>query len=182
MRARRLWGLPVRLRRLNLKLVFAFFVVLGAVVAQDPTSYLTPDVTRVGARLACRCGGCRNTVGNCPMLRCSSADPMRHRIYEMKSRGMSDDDVVNSIVREEGVVALSSPPANSLAGLMTWLMPGVALLAGFFIYSRYVRRNRKAPQPLSVADQATMDRFRAQIETDFEDPPARNTSRANDER
>ncbi len=88
------------------------------------------------------------------MLHCDSADPMRHRIHEMQSKGMSDDAIVNTFVQEEGVVALSSPPSGSLGGLITWIMPGVMLLIGFFIYMRYVRRNRQAPAPISAEDQA----------------------------
>ena len=154
-------------RTLNRKLLIAFFAIIAALAAQDATSYLTPDVTRVGSRLACRCGGCRNTVGNCPMLHCSSADPLRHRIYEMKKRGMSDDGIVDTIVREEGVVALSSPPAGSIGGLITWFMPALILLVGFFIYSSYVRRNRQKPEPLSPVDQAMIDRFRNQIDREL---------------
>lgn len=159
--------MPARLRRCNLKLLIAFFATLAALVAQDPTSYLTPDVMRVGDKLACRCGGCRNTVGNCPMLHCGSADPMRRRIYEMQRKGMSDGNIVNTIVREEGIVALAAPPAQGFGGVITWIMPGVALLIGFFVYSWYVRRNRKNPEPLSSTDQATIDRFRAQIDREL---------------
>jgi len=162
-------------RQWNLKLLFLFFGALAVLIAQDPTSYLTPDVFRVGDRLACRCGGCRNTVGNCPMLHCSSADPMRRRIYEMKSRGTSDAEIVNTIVREQGVVALSSPPAGSLGGLITWLMPPAVLIIGFFVYSSYVRRNRQAPQPLSTEEQAMLERFRSQIDRELDqssDPSA----------
>jgi cytochrome c-type biogenesis protein CcmH len=107
------------------------------------------------------------------MLHCSSADPMRRRIHEMKARGLSDDDVVNTIVREEGVVALSSPPAEGF-GLVTWIMPPVVLLVGFFVYSWYVRRNRQEPQPLSPGDQAVIERFRAQIDRELEDHPAKD--------
>lgn len=164
--------MPARLQRFNLKLAAAFFVALAALVAQDPTSYQTPDVMRVGERLACRCGTCRNTVGNCPMLRCDFSSPMRRRIYDMKQAGMSDDAVVNRIVREEGVVALSSPPAASIGGLITWTMPAVALLIGFLVYSFYVRRNRKAPEPLSSFDRAVIDRFQDQIDRELEEPPA----------
>jgi cytochrome c-type biogenesis protein CcmH/NrfF len=163
--------LPARLSRLNLKLLAAFFVALAALVAQDPTSYQTPDVLRVGDRLACRCGTCRNTVGNCPMLRCDFTYPMRRRIFGMKQGGMSDDAIVNRIVREEGVVALSSPPAGSIGGLITWAMPAVALLIGFLIYSFYVRRNRKQPEPLSSFDRAIIDRFQDQIDRELDDSP-----------
>lgn len=164
--------MPPRLQRCSLKLLFAFLAAIAGLIAQDPTSYLTPDVMRVGDRLACRCGGCRNTIGNCPMLHCESADPMRRRLYAMKARGMSDNDIVSTIVREQGVVALSSPPAETLGGVITWVMPALILVIGFFIYSSYVRRNRKAPEPLSVADQAVIDRFRAQIDRELDEPPA----------
>jgi cytochrome c-type biogenesis protein CcmH/NrfF len=158
--------LLARLQRSNLKLVAAFFLVLASLLAQDITNYLTPDVARVGMRLACRCGGCKNTVGDCPMLHCGSADPKRHRIFEMKQRGISDDEIVNTIVREEGVLALSGPLHHEL---FVWLMPGVALLIGFFIYSAYVRRNRKAAAPLTPVDEALIDRFRPQIDSELDE-------------
>jgi cytochrome c-type biogenesis protein CcmH/NrfF len=158
--------LLARLQQSNLKLVAAFFLALASLLAQDITNYLTPDVARVGQRLACRCGGCKNTVGDCPMLHCGSADPKRHRIFEMKQRGISDDEIVNTIVREEGVLALSGPLHHEL---FVWLMPGVALLIGFFIYSAYVRRNRKAAAPLTPVDEALIDRFRPQIDSELDE-------------
>lgn len=161
--------MPRRPRRYSLKLVAAFLFAVAALVAQDPTSYLTPNVTRVGDKLACRCGGCRNTVGNCPMLRCGFSDPMRHRIYNMQSKGMSDSQIVNTIVREQGIVALASPPGEGLGPIITWVMPGIALLIGFFIWSQYVRRNRKEPEALTPADQAIIDRFQSQIDRELDE-------------
>jgi cytochrome c-type biogenesis protein CcmH/NrfF len=158
--------LLARLQRSNLKLAAAFFIALASLLAQDITNYLTPDVARVGMRLACQCGGCKNTVGDCPMLHCGSADPKRRRIFEMKQRGVSDDEIVNTFVREEGVVALSGPLHHEL---FVWLMPGIALLIGFFIYTAYVRRNRKAPAPLTPVDKALIDRFQNQIDRELGD-------------
>jgi cytochrome c-type biogenesis protein CcmH len=158
--------LLARLQRSNLKLVAAFSLALASLLAQDITNYLTPDVARVGMRLACRCGGCKNTVGDCPMLHCGSADPKRRRIFEMKQRGIGDDEIVNTIVREEGVVALSGPLHHEL---FVWMMPGIALLLGFFLYSAYVRRNRKAPAPLTPVDEALIDRFRPQIDSELDE-------------
>jgi cytochrome c-type biogenesis protein CcmH/NrfF len=158
--------LLARLQQSNLKLVAAFFLALASLLAQDITNYLTPDVARVGQRLACRCGGCKNTIGDCPMLHCGSADPKRHRIFEMKQRGVSDDEIVSTIVREEGVAALSGPLHHEL---FVWMMPGIALLIGFFIYTAYIRRNRKAAAPLTPVDEALIDRFRPQIDRDLDE-------------
>jgi len=153
------------------RIVLAFFGVITAVCAQDPTSYLTPDVLRVGSRLGCRCTGCRNTVGNCPMLHCSYSDPKRRRIFEMKQQGMGDDAIIDTFVKEEGIVTLATPPAHGLGPIITWLGPGVALLLGFFVYSWYVRRNSKQPAPLLPVDQAVLDRFKAQIDRELDDSP-----------
>jgi cytochrome c-type biogenesis protein CcmH/NrfF len=158
-------------RRFSISLALAFLGIFTAVYAQDATSYFSPDVKRVGQRLACRCAGCRNTVGDCPMLHCSSSDPKRRQIYEMKQKGMSDDAIVSAVVREEGIVALSSPPAEGMGPIITWLGPGIALLLGFGVYSWYIRRNRKEPAPLMPVDQAVLDRFRAQIDRELDDGP-----------
>jgi cytochrome c-type biogenesis protein CcmH/NrfF len=158
--------LPQHLRQWNLKLVTAFAAVLAlsfipASVAQDPLT--SPVVMRVGQRLACRCGGCRNSVATCPMIHCEFGDPMRQRILKMAQAGMSDDQIVNTIVREDGIVALASPPGSGW-GLFTWVMPGIALVIGFFVYSVYVRRHRKAPEHVTAGEQAVLDRFSSQIE------------------
>jgi cytochrome c-type biogenesis protein CcmH/NrfF len=158
-------------RLFSLKIVLAFFGVLIAVYAQDPTSYLTPDVLRVGSRLACRCAGCRNTVGDCPMLHCGSSDPIRRRIFEMQKRGMSDDAIVDTFVKEEGIVALATPPSHGVGPIITWIGPGVALFLGFGVYSWYVRRNRQQPEQLMPVDQAVLDRFKAQIDRELDDSP-----------
>lgn len=156
-----------RPRRYSPKLVAAFFFVITALLAQqDVTNYLTTDVARVGMRLACRCGGCKNTVGDCPMLRCDSSDPKRRRIFEMKSQGMSDDAIVQSFVREEGTVALSSPQPLSL---LTWLGTPIALLIGFWIYTSFIRRNRKPAVAMSTEDHAMIERYRSQFDSEFDD-------------
>ena len=158
--------MPPRPRRYSPKLAVAFFFALAVLVAQDPATYSNASVLRVGEKLACRCGGCRNTVGTCPMLRCDSADPMRRRIADMQSKGLADDAILKRIVQEEGIVALASPPATGF-GLFTWVMPGVALLVGFLVYSSYVKRNRKQAEPLTAADQAMIDRFRVQMDREL---------------
>jgi|SRR5271163_1357842 len=157
------------MRSWNLKLVAAFVLSLSFVVAQDPTSLMTSQVARVGSRLACRCGGCRNTVGDCPMIKCHSADPMRRRIHDMQAAGITDDQIVQTIVQEEGIVALASPPGTGW-GLLTWVMPGVALLLGFYIYTAWVRRNKAVPAAMTTKDKALLERFRDQIDQELGEP------------
>ncbi len=95
----------------------------------------------------------------------------------MKSSGQSDDEIVDSIVREAGMVALAAPP-NQGWGLFTWLMPGAALLIGFWIYTRWVKRNHQEPAPVSAVDQAMVDRFQSQIDREMEDTPETTEGKA----
>ena len=105
------------------------------------------------------------------MLHCSYAGPMRQRIYDMKGRYLSDDYIVNAIVREQGIVALAAPPAEGFGGILTWVMPGVVLVLGFFVYTWYVRRNQKAPAPLSASDQAIVNRYQDEMNRELEESP-----------
>ncbi len=163
---------PGFMRSWNLKLMAAFVLSLSFVVAQDPTTLMTPEVARVGSRLACRCGGCRNTVGDCPMIKCHSADPMRRRIHDMQAVGITDDAIVQTIVQEEGIVALASPPGTGW-GLLTWVMPGIVLLLGFFAYTQWVRRNKAVPVAVSAKDNALLERFQDQIDQEMDEPSGR---------
>jgi cytochrome c-type biogenesis protein CcmH/NrfF len=101
------------------------------------------------------------------MLRCSSADPMRHRIYDLKQKGMSDDAIVNSVVQQEGIVALASPPTAGFGPIVTWVMPGLALAIGFFVWSAFVRRNRKEPAPLTPVDESLIARYQKQMDREL---------------
>src|ERR1700722_8635700 len=103
-------------RQFSIKIVLALAGSLTGLYAQAtaPESFLTPDVARVGSRLACRCGTCRNTVGDCAMIHCSYCSPKRERIYDMKQQGLSDDAIVNTFVKEDGIVTLASPPTQGL--------------------------------------------------------------------
>ncbi len=145
----------------------ALFLLLAAATwAQDPMQYVTADVARVGDRLACRCKGCKFTVGDCNMPRCGFAEPMRKRIHDMQAQGSTDDAIVGTIVREQGVEALSAPPTDSIGGLVTWAMPGLMLLAGFFVYLRFVRRKQQVAAPLTATDHALIDRYRHHMDPD----------------
>lgn len=104
------------------------------------------------------------------MLRCHYTEPMRARIKAMQDEGKNDKDIIDMIVQQEGVVALAAPPGSGW-GLFTWVMPGLALLAGFGLYSWWVRRNRQPQEaPVTEGDRAVLDRFRDQIESELGEP------------
>jgi cytochrome c-type biogenesis protein CcmH/NrfF len=87
----------------------------------------------------------------------------------MQQRGMSDEAIIQTIVREDGMVALAAPPLEGLGGILTWTMPAIALALGFLAYSWYVRRHSKPFAPLTAEDQAMIDRFRAQMDRELDE-------------
>src|SRR5919199_1512585 len=108
MRARRWWGrrrAKSSMQRLRSSVLL--LALAGVCLSQSPTELLTPAVRRVGDRLACKCGACNNTVGNCPMLECHYAHPARQRISNMQAGGTSDEAIVAAFVKEQGLSALS---------------------------------------------------------------------------
>ena len=63
--------------------------ILGiAMLAQNASLMMNPDVKRVGMKLACLCGACKNSVGDCPMIGCHYAIPGREKIEQMQKTGM----------------------------------------------------------------------------------------------
>src|SRR5882724_13213280 len=86
-----------------------FLLVTAICLGESAMDVFGPDVRRVGGRLACLCKTCVETVGTCPMMQCHYSSPARARIAQMAKVGMSDDQIVNTFVKENGVQALSVP-------------------------------------------------------------------------
>lgn len=144
-------------------------VLLGFVaclcLAQNASEYVSPDIKRVGEHLACLCGSCNNTVATCQMIGCHYSSPARTKIKEMLAQGASDQQVLDSFVKQEGLKALAAPPPVGF-NLMAWLMPFIAIGLGLFAITVWVKRFRK-PAPVKEIDQASLDRYNAQIEKDL---------------
>lgn len=116
-----------------------------------------PEVRRVGDRLACLCGSCKNTVATCQMLGCHYTAPARAKITAMAKAGVSDDAIVDSFVKAEGKKALAAPAAEGF-GLAAWLATPMVALAGLGFIGWFIRRSKKpvvsAAPDLSEADVA----------------------------
>lgn len=143
----------------------AFFILAAFCFAESGVDVWGPDVRRVGQRLACLCKTCVETVGTCPMLQCHYSSPARDRIQQMAKQGVSDDQMVATFVKENGVQALSVPPTEGFNALV-WIMPWTAAGLGLGAIAWYVRRHSK-PRPLEEVPAATMQKFHTQID-DFE--------------
>ena len=141
-------------------------ILLTAIsIAQTPTQLLTPAIRRVGDRLACLCGACKNTVATCQMLECHYSHPARQQIAEMQAAGASDDSIVEVFVKKSGLQALAVPPAQGFS-LMAWVMPVFAILLGLTMIWLFVKRFRK-PVAVAEIDQASLERYNQQIEKDL---------------
>ncbi len=140
-----------------------------ASMAQTSSGILTPDVKRVGMHLACLCGGCNNTVGDCPMIGCHYSAPAREKIAAMQKAGMDDQQIIDAFVKDEGLKALAAPPTEGFS-LVGWIMPfamgGFGLIVVWLVIRRYL--HMKPAAPIQQIDKAVLDRYHDQIESEIE--------------
>ena len=149
--------------RISLLAVLLASISLG----QSASQFHTEAVRRVGSRLACLCGGCKDTVASCQMLECSYSRPARERIAALLAAGRSDDEIVDEFVQKYGTQALAVPPAEGF-NLLAWVMPFVAIFAGLGVIWVFIQRFRKPLEASNaLADSATLSRYREQIERDL---------------
>jgi cytochrome c-type biogenesis protein CcmH len=146
----------------------AALVLLAALaLGQVSSELITPDIRRVGSRLACLCKSCKNSVGDCPMLACHYAKPAREKIRDMQAASKPDDEIVASFVKENGREALVVPPNDGFLALAWWMPPMVVGLGLALIYW-FIRRMRKpvAAVPVTV-DAKVLERYHDSIEKDL---------------
>jgi cytochrome c-type biogenesis protein CcmH/NrfF len=138
-------------------------------LAQSSSTLLTPEIRRVGMRLACLCRTCNNTVGECPMLQCHYGNPAKQKIAEMQAAGKPDDEIVKSFVQESGIEALSSPPTTGFSSL-AWIMPWVAIALGLGAVYLFIRRvhPKRAAAGAPEMDPEVLKRYRDNIDKDLD--------------
>jgi cytochrome c-type biogenesis protein CcmH len=149
-----------------LLLTLAVFALLGA---GDPAARFT----RLGHQLMCKCS-CNQILLECNHVGCPLSDGMRNELLAAVDRGDSESLVEQAFVQKYGPTVLAAPPTSGAVNRAAWIMPFVALIAGFSIVIFVVRswQNRPAPaladglRPLRGAE---LERFRDQArkETDL---------------
>lgn len=135
-------------------------------IAQVSSELVTPEIRRVGSRLACLCGACKNSVGDCAMLGCHYSQPAREKIRDSQAKGDSDDAIVGSFVQERGKVALVVPPNEGFFAF-AWWMPPIMTGLGLALIYWFIRRMSKPAAALAPVPQQVLDRYKDSIEKDM---------------
>jgi cytochrome c-type biogenesis protein CcmH len=121
-----------------LLLALAIAVIPRAVSAQGPTP-TDDEVNRIAKQLYCPV--CESTpLDACPTEACRQ---WRDLIRTMLAEGKSEAEIKQYFVEHYGVRVLSEPPNR----LVTYLVPGVAILLGAFLLLRGFQRWRKPSPP-----------------------------------
>lgn len=145
---------------------FIFLALAGALAwAQTAAEKPSVDTRRVGARLGCQCG-CKDSVATCSMLDCSFSKPAKEKIAKMQAIGMSDQQIIDVFIRDNGPGIYLAPP--SIFGM---LIPYVAAGLGLGVIWLFIRRYRK-PAPLAEIGPMELDdpelaKYKDQIEKDL---------------
>ncbi|HWR54133.1 MAG TPA: cytochrome c-type biogenesis protein CcmH [Bryobacteraceae bacterium] len=143
-------------------------VLAAATLAQSGSPLTDPNVRRVGEMLLCLCG-CGSTVTSCNMQHCHFSDPARVKIREMVQAGMSDKQILDAFVKENGLKVLVKPPTEGF-NLVGWIMPIAWFVAGLgFVWLVIRRFRRPAPAPAGPPiDDAVLARYQERIDRDLE--------------
>jgi cytochrome c-type biogenesis protein CcmH len=145
--------------------VFAVGLLAALSLGQVSSELVTEDIRRVGSKLACLCGSCKNSVGDCAMLACHYSKPAREKIKAMQAEGKSDQEIVDAFVKEEGIRALVTPPAEGF-NLLAWAMPFVMIGIGLGAIWWFIRRFSK-PAAAPGIDPRIVERYQDAIEKDL---------------
>lgn len=143
-------------------------VLAAATLGQSGSPLTDPNVRRIGDMLLCLCG-CGSTVTSCNMQHCHFSDPARIKIRQMVQAGMSDKEILDAFVKENGLRVLVKPPSEGF-NLVGWVMPIFGVAAGLGLVWLVIRRFRRpAPAVAGPAvDDALLAQYRDRIEKDLE--------------
>jgi cytochrome c-type biogenesis protein CcmH len=160
---------PLRIRKAGhfhwFTRALAFTLLAAFSLGQVSSELVTEDIRRVGSKLACLCGSCKNSVGDCAMLACHYSKPARERIKAMQAEGKPDQAIVDDFVKTEGIRALVVPPAEGF-NLLAWVMPFAMIGIGLASIWWFIKRFSK-PAAAPDLDPRVLERYQDTIEKDL---------------
>jgi len=145
----------------------SFLLVLIAVAALAQTASEKPslDVRRVGMRLQCQCG-CKDSVASCSMLECGHSKPAKEKIARMQALGMTDQQIIDDFIREDGPGIYLAPP-SAYGWIVPYASAGLGLVAVWlFLKKAYKPRPAAALAPIDL-DDPELAKYKDQIEKEL---------------
>jgi cytochrome c-type biogenesis protein CcmH len=123
--------------------------------------------TELGHRMMCVCG-CNQILLECNHVGCPYSDRMREQLMSAVQKSSSDDDVLQSFVREYGTTVLAAPTGRGF-DRVAWIMPFAVFFGGSFTAAMLIR-NWKERHPVSATTGTplALDRYREQARKDTE--------------
>ncbi len=110
----------------------------------------------IGAKIKCMCNGCDQSAGKCYHVGgnfsgpCDVAKGMLKEIDTHIAKGLTDEQVLQAMIKEYGPLAYVEPPKTGF-GLVAWLMPILYLLGGMVLVIFVMKRWRNRPTALAAA-------------------------------
>lgn len=138
-----------------------FFLMEGTVFAYSD------EVNRLAEKLICTCGCDTMLVSDCE---CEAAAQMKDFIQEKLDSGVKPDEILDILVKTYGEKILAEPRREGF-GLVAWVTPFLALLAGLLIVAFLIRiwtSKRKVKTKPSAATSSTERKYRKKIEEELE--------------
>lgn len=136
--------------------------LLAAVaLAQSASEWDSPAVNGIAAKLKCSCGCKQDIACTMPPYPCPVCRMNKIRIFNMMSQGMTESQILDTYVKEQGKDVLVVGP-----GIAATIGPWAGLAAGLFLVILVIRRMRR--QNAAVPAGAAVDpAVLAQIEKDL---------------
>jgi len=146
-----------------LKTSFLLLLLASVGIGQTP-QIESSDVERVGAHIACQCGGCKESV-SCPMAKrgCGFCVPAKAKIYKMQAAGLSDSAIIDTYKKEFGDKVYLADPSSFF-----WLTPTLVIVLGVFGIFSFVRRNQRgALVAAPVGHDPALDKYQDEIDREM---------------
>ena len=121
---------------------FLIALMMAAAVGQTATEMNSPAIDRIASKLKCSCG-CNQTMACVMPPGCTVCKTNKAKMVNMQKSGMSDQQILDQYVAENGKDILVVPPG--IAGV---LGPYVALTLGLGLVIWTIRRLMR-PGPVS---------------------------------
>ena len=139
-------------------------VMLAAALGQTATEMDSPQINRIASKLHCNCG-CNQSMAcvmppGCPVCKMNKA-----KMVNMQKSGMSDQQILNQYVAENGKDVLIVPPG--IAGVLgPYVMLTLGLLLVLWTIRRYMRPRKAALNgpPIDAATLARIEKDTANLD------------------